>query len=160
MISEKAEENANRERASIRDYSTKQGEQGRKRRRRLIPKLKDMARVKGKKMKKNESRAKRKKAQAMCISMEEIASSNQASVSNCSSISANICEWRKWVLLHDEPHAVATHIWDFGKARGVKFDGNEREVTEELLEAEIRDRSNVAKEGSIVDETQMGNAKG
>ncbi|MCH84634.1 DUF4283 domain protein, partial [Trifolium medium] len=84
-----------------------------RRRRRLFPKLKDLARIKSKQMKK-----KRKQKSKDVHAMEEVvhisSSSNQVNVSLGSSISGEVSEWRKWVILHDQPERVAEKVWEFG----------------------------------------------
>ncbi|MCI09349.1 hypothetical protein A2U01_0030435 [Trifolium medium] len=109
------------------------------RRRRVIPKLKDLARAKALKMKRK-SKQKRKGDKILTEGAEVSNSSNQVNISFDSSISGSVSEWRKWVLLHEGPEAVARGVWDFGRDRSINFEGEEGEVLKNLSDIEIRDR--------------------
>jgi hypothetical protein len=125
----------------------KMDELKRRRRRRPIPKLKDLARAKAKKMRKKKRKQERKTAASN--GSEEISdSSNQVNTSSNSSCSKEISEWRKWVLLHEEPGELASNVWEFGRKEGITFSGDEGGVVKELEGIEIRDREKMVANNS------------
>ncbi|MCI04875.1 hypothetical protein A2U01_0025923 [Trifolium medium] len=67
-------------------------------------------------------------------------SSNQVNVSLDSSISGEVSEWRKWVILHDQPVSIAENVWDFGKEVELNCNFEQGEMIGELTEIEKRDR--------------------
>jgi hypothetical protein len=113
-----------------------------RRRRRLFPKLKDLARTKPKHMKKRRKQTS-KDSQANEEGVDILSSSNQVNVSLESSISGEISEWRKWVILHDQPERVAEKVWEFGKEANLICE-NEGDLIRELTNIEFRDRPKAA----------------
>ncbi|GAU41124.1 hypothetical protein TSUD_288140 [Trifolium subterraneum] len=117
----------------------KAGDLEKKRRRRIIPKMKDLARAKAKKMNKKKT----KQVKLSSVSKEGSESSkslNQVNMSFGSSCSGEISEWRKWVLLHEDSSVVASKVWEFGRKEGVTHSGDEDGVVKELEGIENRDR--------------------
>jgi hypothetical protein len=110
-----------------------------KRRRRTIPKMKDLARAMALMSKKK----KKKQVKTSTTSNGNTVasdSSNQVNILLDSSCSREISEWRKWVLLHEEPSEVASKVWEFGRKEGVSFSDDEGGVVKELEAIERRDR--------------------
>jgi hypothetical protein len=110
-----------------------------RRRRRVVPKMKDLARTKAiQKKKRKRKEAKNYSANNGISVGSEF--TNQVNISIDSSCSKEISEWRKWVLLHEEPKKVASKVWEFGRKEGVSYSDDERDVVKELEGIEIRDR--------------------
>ncbi|GAU20898.1 hypothetical protein TSUD_120900 [Trifolium subterraneum] len=115
-----------------------------RRRRRLFPKLKDLARSKYKKAKKRRSQIS-KDVHTMEEGVGISSSLNQVNVSLGSSISGEVSEWRKWVILHDQPERVAQKVWDFGKEVSLVCEKNkEGDLIRDLANIESRDRPEAA----------------
>jgi hypothetical protein len=81
----------------------------RARRRRVIPKMKDLARARAMKMKRK-SKKNVKAVNSRPEGAEVSKISNQVNVSFDSSISNDVSEWRKWVLLHEGADVVAKEV--------------------------------------------------
>jgi hypothetical protein len=110
-----------------------------KRRRRTIPKMKDLARAMALMPKKKKKKQVRTNSTSNGNTVASD-SSNQVNILLDSSCSREISEWRKWVLLHEEPSEVASKVWEFGRKEGVSFSDDEGGVVKELEAIERRDR--------------------
>ncbi|WJX17882.1 hypothetical protein P8452_07743 [Trifolium repens] len=113
-----------------------------RRRRRITPKMKDLARAKAirrKKRKINQAKNSTESNENPLASE----SMNQVNISTDSTCSKEISEWRKWVLLHDAPNEVASKVWEYGRKEGVSYSDDEGGVVKELEGIEIRDREKI-----------------
>jgi hypothetical protein len=84
-----------------------------------------------------------KDSQANEEGVDILSSSNQVNVSLESSISGEMSDWRKWVILHDQPERVAEKVWEFGKEANLICE-NEGDLIRELTNIEFRDRPKAA----------------
>ncbi|KAK2376927.1 zinc finger CCCH domain-containing protein [Trifolium repens] len=135
------------------EQNQKMDELKKRRRRRIVPKMKDLARANSMKMKKK----KRKQTKQRSTSNGNTVVSdslNQVNISIDSSCSREISEWRKWVLLHEDPNEVASKVWEFGRNEGVIYSDDEGGVVKELEGIEIRDREKIV--GKTSKENQGG----